>query len=916
MKKLITVLVLIATVACLRAAEWQNDDGVIKTWNAGRFLPPEYRRGRDGFVDVVVLPNTQLANVEVVSSKANANNWTSADIRTDWFRRTLFPYCVTQTSETEVSMLMMNSPTWPSSYNPGSTAEVQLFLYQKGDDVCATVGAARYVFYYNFCGIDILTDPFVSANYQVNSLSIAGAGDGSGFGIDQLTFSVKPSKGKKIVAASETITAGEAMFVGTNVALTVDVAQTVATPKTLDQTVAFGPGAEITYQGFNRATTTIDSGFSGHGASVTFRADLSPIDTDPTGLVIDPVRIPNVKLSEITGATVAKGKKYPRGGDNYMDDGNWVNDVTVCHFRKNFDGTSATFQAQYMQGSVRCVIVTMTQDGDDVVCSYAARTCGEVDIGFDFESAGRGWITPAPTTLDIWHSEWAEPGNTRYFLGLRGIRLLRDDRFAMGEEKYNSRRIRNVKLADVTNIACEQGRVVTGSGNIGYPLTCFWNKTAASITCQIQFPQGTATRCVKVTATQSGDDIALNYIGRSAKCSVGEYAFDGSMPETAFSIVGETGSGLGVIGLWLEIDPAAAAQKRPLLINAATAATNEMYMSDMNVDGDVSLTLRGDSQDFVKILPDGSWLNVTNGAELVIYHSNGRNMLGWYLDHSCGFRIANGSTMILEETPWPLDNFMPIELNGGELRIGGVAPTAGDFNCYMQNLTFRGGMMTGKRPVVGYNTSGRWFVRGTTPSTCETGVRLQGETRAAAGIGPRHFNLVVENVTGDADVDFTMSGVIGNSTTPNGSGIVKKGPGTALLSAANTYDGETRIEEGVLRFGVSDAVLATNVVRMTGGTLSLAAGTTTTLAALAFADAAEATVDFGEGATLVLTEGIDSAGLRRLHFTGAFNENSVRISATCPPAAFSRVRFGNLRVMQNDDGYLVPYTPGMRLIFR
>ena len=32
MKKLITVLVLIATVACLRAAEWQNDDGVIKTW--------------------------------------------------------------------------------------------------------------------------------------------------------------------------------------------------------------------------------------------------------------------------------------------------------------------------------------------------------------------------------------------------------------------------------------------------------------------------------------------------------------------------------------------------------------------------------------------------------------------------------------------------------------------------------------------------------------------------------------------------------------------------------------------------------------------------------------------------------------------------------------------------------------------
>ena len=910
MKKLLIGLVLAAAAAELPAAEWQNDAGVIRTWNAGRFLPPESRRGQAGFEDVVVLENTDLADVEVVSSVANANGWTSADIHIEWFRETLFPYCVTKTSATEVNMLMMNCATWPTAYNAGSTAEIRLYLYQKGDDVCASVAAARYVMYYDFCGIDIFNDPFVAANYQVNPQSIAGAGDGQGFGIDQLTFSVKPSKGKKTVTATGAIAAGEDLLVGTNVAVTVDVASTFATPGKLDQKVTLGPSGDLTYKGLARVTD-VTSGFAGTGGSVTFTADLSPIVADPTGLVINQALIENVNLAEVTGASVALGKKFVTGAD-LLADSQWTSNVGVYHFRKNVDNTQVKFQVQYKEDYVRCVMVTMTQDGPNVNCTYSALGGGSADVavGFDFLKGEQGWIEPKPG----WKGTYGTSETN--WLAIRGITLYRDSRLVRGEELYNPKCIRNVRLEDVIGIGCSQGRGVLEAARTDYPYMCFFNKTDSKITCQLHYWQSpNNTRCVKVTATQDGDDIKLSYASVSGTYGIGTYNFDGSRTETPFSTVGATGNGLGVVGLWLELDPAAATTRRNVMIDAATAETNETYMTDLNVDGDVKLTLKGDGEDFVKILPNAAWVNVTNGADLVINHTNGRNMLGWFLKHNCGFRVAAGSKMILSGL-WPIDNFMPIEMNGGELRVGGETPAAGDYNCYLQNLTFRGGLMTGRRPRVGYNTNAKWFVRGSAPSTCETGVALLGETRETAERGPRQFVLAVEDVTQSADVDFTMSGVIANGQNPLGSGIVKQGPGTALLSAANTYDGETRIEGGVLRFGVSGAVLETNVVRMTGGALSLAAGTATTLGKLAFADDAEAAVDFGEGATLVLTDGIDRMNLKRLNLTGAFTDKSVRIVAKVPASALSRVRFGDQRVIQDEDGYLVPGTPGLMLLIK
>jgi len=55
---------------------------------------------------------------------------------------------------------------------------------------------------------------------------------------------------------------------------------------------------------------------------------------------------------------------------------------------------------------------------------------------------------------------------------------------------------------------------------------------------------------------------------------------------------------------------------------------------------------------------------------------------------------------------------------------------------------------------------------------------------------------VVEVADGSAGTDAVLSGILSGSVT---SGLVKTGPGTLALTGANTYGGETRVFDGVLR---------------------------------------------------------------------------------------------------------------------
>jgi autotransporter-associated beta strand protein len=116
---------------------------------------------------------------------------------------------------------------------------------------------------------------------------------------------------------------------------------------------------------------------------------------------------------------------------------------------------------------------------------------------------------------------------------------------------------------------------------------------------------------------------------------------------------------------------------------------------------------------------------------------------------------------------------------------------------------------------------------------------------------------VAVNSTG-ASNPATISGVIRNSGGTT-AGLIKTGPGILILSAANTYDGGTTINQGNLRFGSLTAMPSSGSVTVnTGATLTVEAG--------AAGDWTSGTS--GVGTLGGLFSGLGSAGTSTVSFVG------------------------------------------------
>ncbi|MEY4243037.1 MAG: hypothetical protein RLZZ245_622 [Verrucomicrobiota bacterium] len=79
---------------------------------------------------------------------------------------------------------------------------------------------------------------------------------------------------------------------------------------------------------------------------------------------------------------------------------------------------------------------------------------------------------------------------------------------------------------------------------------------------------------------------------------------------------------------------------------------------------------------------------------------------------------------------------------------------------------------------------------------------------------------------GEAAVDAVLSGVLTDFTTPPGS-LNKTGPGVLSLTNANTYNGTTTVDDGVLRLQNAAALPSGNLELAGGGVLGLGAGNLT-----------------------------------------------------------------------------------------
>jgi autotransporter-associated beta strand protein len=76
---------------------------------------------------------------------------------------------------------------------------------------------------------------------------------------------------------------------------------------------------------------------------------------------------------------------------------------------------------------------------------------------------------------------------------------------------------------------------------------------------------------------------------------------------------------------------------------------------------------------------------------------------------------------------------------------------------------------------------------------------------------------------GEAAVDAILSGVLADFTTPPGS-LNKTGPGVLSLTNANTYNGTTTVDDGLLRLQHAAALPSGNLELAGGGVLGLGAG--------------------------------------------------------------------------------------------
>ena len=315
-----------------------------------------------------------------------------------------------------------------------------------------------------------------------------------------------------------------------------------------------------------------------------------------------------------------------------------------------------------------------------------------------------------------------------------------------------------------------------------------------------------------------------------------------------------------------------------------------------------------------KGLPSGGIVNVYPGGNLQML-ANQSQLAGMVTVNVNGGVLAQGAGSALESN-------LQIVLDGGLLALSPVSYASttykDDSGTYVRSLTLRNGSrISGLPPRVGSSSSLTWTVEGSSPSVCATGIKLV----RTSGYDPL-FTFDVAD-TGDAAADFTVEGPIYDMAAAlTGLRLAKRGAGTMRLGGASTCTSEWRLEAGVLSLGVSNAVCSSQPVVFAGGTLSVEAGLE--VAAGELSVAADSGVALAAGATLsfsgVAADGLSSEA--QLSVTGPAvgqgARSGVRIGTTACLATgqIRAIRYNGLRVQQDEDGWLLPYKPGITLILR
>jgi autotransporter-associated beta strand protein len=187
----------------------------------------------------------------------------------------------------------------------------------------------------------------------------------------------------------------------------------------------------------------------------------------------------------------------------------------------------------------------------------------------------------------------------------------------------------------------------------------------------------------------------------------------------------------------------------------------------------------------------------------------------------------------------------PINLTktgNGTLDLSGANTFAGTFNLNAGTLSLGNNAALGTATLVMAN--GTALVSDTAVRTITNNLTLSGNVTFGSLGGANNASTVAANgviVNGNVDLgagavrtinvnSFLNTATIGGVVSGTGSAITKTGPGTLVLTGANTYDSGTRINGGTLQTNAT-GIGSTGTVTFGGGVLQYAATTTTDFSA-------------------------------------------------------------------------------------
>ncbi|MDD4025909.1 MAG: hypothetical protein PHN85_08325 [Kiritimatiellae bacterium] len=361
-------------------------------------------------------------------------------------------------------------------------------------------------------------------------------------------------------------------------------------------------------------------------------------------------------------------------------------------------------------------------------------------------------------------------------------------------------------------------------------------------------------------------------------------------------------------GNYVPTSPLTVTFSRPILANSAVFHLRSENALD-NVAFKVGGTLPGTVWiEHIHALPQSGAIEVGAGSVLALNTYRPSTEILFGCDNGVPITVRNGGELLYNRVYQLHTGLSHVILDSGRMRT----VNSGEPGNYVRNITLRNGArLAGTGALRVRSNNAVWKVEGTTPSSCECGFTAWRADTKKEGV----FTLDVDDVTGDAQADFIVSGPVTRGTADvwNEVAVAKTGAGTMAVS--NSYGLDTRnttISSGVMEFG--HAVIGSGVpFAIAGGVFALADHATNAVTtALSVTGSGGITLGTGSSMSFADSSAQSWAADATLTVSGDLTQGKLRFGTS--PAALTHLQLKQIvfegdggaefRAVLDDDGYL------------